>query len=602
MPATIFEKFQASALKYPKNIALAWKVENKYQTINYRHLLDKVNRAVSGLKKLGVKPDARVAIFSRNRTQWAILDLALNKLGAISVPIHTTLSPGLIKHALTDSGAEFLAIGDFLSKFQEIEKGLNLKKVIAFTRIDWRVDFLDFNELLKEMPDAGEAEKTEICSIIYTSGTTGNPKGVMLSNANFLSNISAATQLVPYGPTDVFLSFLPLSHVLERTGGFYAPLLHGAAIYFAESPKTLSDDIKKARPTILIAVPRVFEKVYDKIMDRARGEAVLKQKLFYWSLHASRLYLNAVKSNLALKFFLRVGRFFADRLVLKKVRAGLGGRLRFAISGGAPLNPSVARFFEALRIIVLEGYGLTETSPIISVNPLADYRFGTVGKIIGGVDVKIAEDKEILVKGPNVMAGYWNNQSATDEAFAPISAGLEAIPSGFAGEPAVVSAPSSAAASLTQQYFKTGDLGFVDKDGYLSIIGRKKEMIVTSNGKNINPETIEAALAQNRYISQAMVYGDKEKRLLALIVPDFGELKVWAEARAFQLENFELISQPSIRELYKNEIEFQLRDFPDNERIGEFKLLDREFSEEKEELTPTLKLRRRKILENFNIA
>lgn len=566
---TIFQKFEEIAGRYPKNVALGWKAEGHFKTISYRRLLEKVNRCVSGLRKLGVQAGDKVAIFFSNRPEWVKLDLALNKIGAISVPIHTSLSPRLIKHIIENSGATFLAIGDLFSKFQEIEKQVHLQKVITFNRIEWREDLAYFDDLLKEPPDNLPPAQSDVCTIIYTSGTTGDPKGVVLSNQNFLENIKAASRYVPYTNKDVFLSFMPLSHVLERTGGCYGPIYFGAAIYFAQSPKTIGEDIKKVRPTIMVSVPRIFEKVYDKIMDKARTQPIIRQKMFYGALKISRAYLNAAKERSPLKLFLKLTHHLADKLVLSKVRASLGGRLKFSIAGGAALNPSLGKFFETIGIKVLEGYGLTETAPIISVNPLNDYKFGTVGKVIPEVQVKIAEDKEILVKGPNVMSGYYQNEQATKETFD------------------------------ADGYFKTGDLGFIDRDGYLTIIGRKKEMIVTSTGKNVNPENLENELVESKYIAQAMVYGDKQKYVSALIVPDFEELKIYAKENNIDLETFELIRYQPILELYKNEIVACLTEFPENEQIRKFILLDREFSEEREEMTPTLKLRRNKILENY---
>lgn len=566
---TIYARFKQSALAHQRSAALGWKYENRFCSITYRELLDSVNRCVTGLRKLGVAKESKVAIFSKNRPEWAILDLALNKIGAVSVPIHITLSPRLIKYIIISSGAEFLAIGDFFSKFQTIEKEVCLKAVIALSEIHWRDDLVFWNDLVKEQPDAHEAVESDIASIIFTSGTTGDPKGVVLNNGNFIANIEAAVKYAPITSKDVFLSFLAVSHVLERTGGHFAPLFFGATIFYAESPKTIADDIKKTRPTILISVPRIFEKVYDKIMDTVRRKNPFAQKIFFASLRAARAYLNAKRANSSMKPFFKLTYYLADYFVLKKIRHSLGGRLKFSISGGAPLNPSVAKFFEALGIKVLEGYGLTETSPIISVNPLNNYKFGTVGKVLPGVEVKIAEDKEILVKGPNVMNSYWQNVQATKDAF------------------------------TEDGFLKTGDLGFLDKENYLTIIGRKKEMIITSNGKNVNPSDLENALVESRYIAQAMVYGDKEKHLHAMIVPDFEELKNYAGEKSISLETFELIKYPPILELYKKEIIEHLNHFPDNEQIGKFYLLGREFSEEREELTPTLKLRRNKILENF---
>ena len=561
---TLFQKFEETAKLYPNNTALGYKEEGNFKTISYNRLLNIVNRCVSWLKKLGVQKGDRVAIFSKNRPEWVKLDLALNKIGAVSVPIHTTLSPRLIKHIINNSEAKYLAVGDLFSKYQEIEKEVSLNRVITFNKIEWKEDLVYFKDLLNEEPDRSEAIKGDVCTIIYTSGTTGDPKGVVLTNRNFLENIKASLQYVPYAPKDVFLSILPLSHVLERTGGYYGPFYRGAAVYFAESPKTIAEDVKKVKPTIMVSVPRIFERVYDKVMDKVRASSNFKQKLFFKSLDVSRSYLNSKKNNSKIRPILKLTYYLLDKLVLNKVRLSLGGRLKYSISGGASLNPSMAKFFEALGIRVLEGYGLTETAPIISVNPLANYKFGTVGKIILGVEVKIADDKEILVKGPNVMEGYYNNQKASQEVF-------------------------------ENGWFKTGDLGFIDTDGYLAIIGRKKEMIVTSTGKNVNPVDLENALQESKYIRQAMVYGDKQKFISALIVPDFEEIKIYASENKIDLELYQLLNDERIKNLVDSEIKNQLKDFSENEQVRSFRILDREFSEEREELTPTLKLRRGKI-------
>ena len=561
---TLFQKFEETAKLHPNNTALGYKEEGNFKTISYNRLLNIVNRCVSWLKKLGVQKGDRVAIFSKNRPEWVKLDLALNKIGAVSVPIHTTLSPRLIKHIINNSEAKYLAVGDLFSKYQEIEKEVSLNRVITFNKIEWKEDLVYFKDLLNEEPDRSEAIKGDVCTIIYTSGTTGDPKGVVLTNRNFLENIKASLQYVPYAPKDVFLSILPLSHVLERTGGYYGPFYRGAAVYFAESPKTIAEDVKKVKPTIMVSVPRIFERVYDKVMDKVRASSNFKQKLFFKSLDVSRSYLNSKKNNSKIRPILKLTYYLLDKLVLNKVRLSLGGRLKYSISGGASLNPSMAKFFEALGIRVLEGYGLTETAPIISVNPLANYKFGTVGKIILGVEVKIADDKEILVKGPNVMEGYYNNQKASQEVF-------------------------------ENGWFKTGDLGFIDTDGYLAIIGRKKEMIVTSTGKNVNPVDLENALQESKYIRQAMVYGDKQKFISALIVPDFEEIKIYASENKIDLELYQLLNDERIKNLVDSEIKNQLKDFSENEQVRSFRILDREFSEEREELTPTLKLRRGKI-------
>jgi len=565
---TIFGRFEEVVGLYPKNAALGCKEDEHFKTISYSRLLEKINRLATGLKSIGIKQGDKVAIFSKNRPEWVKLDLALNKIGAVSVPIHTSLSPKLIKHIINDSGTEYLAIGDLFSKYQEIKNEVSLKKIITFNKIEWQENLIYFDDLFKGEEDTVEPVQSDFCTIIYTSGTTGNPKGVMLTDENFISNIDAALKYVPYTSKDIFLSFLPLSHVLERTGGYYSVLFNGGSIYFS-SYQSIAEDIKKVKPTIMVSVPRIFEKVYDKVMDKIRIESRFKQKLFFKSLYISRAYLNSKKEGSAFKPVLKISHYLADRLVLSKVRQNLGGRLKFSISGGSALNPSVAKFFEAIGIIILEGYGLTETSPIISVNPMVEYKFGTVGKVLPAVQVKIGEDKEVLVKGNNVMKGYYNNDVATKESFSD------------------------------DGWFKTGDLGHLDDKGYLTIIGRKKEMLITSTGKNVNPENLENALQESKYINQSMVIGEKQKFLSALIVPDFAELKIYAKDNNIDLELFELLKHQQIIDLIELELKIQLKDFPDNEQVKKFILLDKELSEERDELTPTLKLRREKILMNY---
>lgn len=565
---TIYQKFEETAKKFPQHVAIGFKDGSHYRTLTYKKFLERINKVVTGLKNLGVGAEDKVAIFSRNRSEWVELDLALNKIGAISVPIHITLSPRIIEYIINDSGVKFLAIGDYLSKYFEIKSKIQIQNVITFPKIEWQEDFIHFHEFYKEAEDASEPAEGKIASIIYTSGTTGDPKGVMLSNDNFIQNVLASVQYIPLNHRDVFLSFMPLSHVLERTGGCYAPLFHGAAVYFASSYKTIGEDIKKAHPTVMISVPRLFEKVYEKVLAKVLGQkSKFKENLFFGSLKTSRAYLNSKKQRSAIRPLLLLGHFFSDWLVLRKIRAQMGGNLRFAVSGGAPLDSSIARFFETLGIKILEGYGLTETSPIIAVNPLDNYKFNTVGKIIPGVEVKISSDKEILVKGHNVMAGY-SNPEANSEAF-------------------------------EDGWFKTGDLGFMDHEGYLTIIGRKKEMLVLSTGKNVSPTVLEIALQKSPYISQAMVFGDNHKFVRALIVPDYEQVKKFCEEKGINMDWHNLVKSTEVKELIRQEVSSYLKDFPDNEMVRDFILLEKPFSEEREELTPTLKLRRDKILQNY---
>jgi len=394
----------------------------------------------------------------------------------------------------------------------------------------------------------------DVCSIVYTSGTTGLPKGVELSHNNFLSNVEAVKSAVPVRQDDVFLSFLPLSHILERTCGYYVPLLSGAAIAYAESAKTILLNLSEIKPTILIAVPRIFEKFYEGVWNNARELAGFKKHIFFWALKQKERGLP---------------RILAEFLVFKKIKSKLGGHLRLAVSGGASLDKKIAKFFMKIGILILEGYGLTETSPVIAVNKEDGFKFGAVGKPISGVDVKIFRDKEILVKGPNVMKKYFNDLEGTKSVIDP------------------------------DGWFHTGDLGFVDEEGFLTIIGRKKEMIVLSGGKNIWPEVIERELNNDCFVSQSMIIGNNRKFISALIVPDWEKIQNFLKENNLAAESPEnLVKNEILNEFFRERVEEINKNFSDYEKIKKFQLIAQEFSQEREEMTPTLKLRRKTIEDN----
>jgi len=395
----------------------------------------------------------------------------------------------------------------------------------------------------------------DCCSIIYTSGTTGRPKGVALTHRNFLSDAEAVNEVVPVLKNDIFLSFLPLSHVLERLAGYYLPLAYGATIAYAESVRELPKNLKEVRPTLLISVPRVFEKFHDAIWDKINKGSSLQKKIFKWSLKQKKYTL---------------GHRIADRLVFRKIRQNMGGNLRLAISGGAALDQNIGKFFYKIGVTVLEGYGLTETSPVICVNREKDFKFGTVGKVLPGIKVKITETKEVLVKGPNVFASYYGNKEQTKQAF-------------------------------KEGWFCTGDQGFLDKQGFLTIIGRGKEMIVTSGGKNVWPEPVESLLNTDKFIAQSIIIGDKRKFISALIVPDWQEVEVYLKEQNLPMqEHTKLIKDPTLINIFQQRINEKINpNLSDVEKIKKFVLLPQEFSQDEDELTPTLKLRRHIIEKHY---
>jgi long-chain acyl-CoA synthetase len=545
---TIYKKFQAIAKKYPTNTAVTWKENQKWKSYDYKTFLEKVDLVASNLKSLGVEKGDRLAILSENRWEWLATDLAANKIGVISVPIHSVSSRDAIEYILKDSGSSYLFVSTaILEKHFEFLNGYeDLEEIIIFGLPGIKLDdFLLFRDLLNPClsNDSEQINENDVSSIIYTSGTTGEPKGVMLSNKNFISDIEAVLKRVPVNSSDTFLSFLPLSHVLERTAGSYIPILSGAGIAYAENIKKLADNLGEIRPTLLISVPKIFEKMYEKIFVGIKERGGMTKKLFFWALQQKKI---GWKKTLA------------DKIIFSKIRKKVfGGRLRFAVSGGASINAKILRFFSGIGVRIIEGYGMTEASPIIAANSLEVNKVGTVGSVVDGVEIKIAPDKEILVKGDNVTKGYWNKAQATQETFADGS------------------------------WLMTGDLGFLDSDGFLTIIGRKKEIIVTSNGKNIAPEKLEGVINLSQFIEQSLVVGHRRSSLAALLVPD----------RECVKRKFGEVDDLLLEKIMKEEIAKANTQLESYEQIRKIKILTEPFSVEAGELTSTLKIRR-KIIEN----
>ncbi len=562
MYKTIPEVFFETANKHPNKTCFLYKKEGVYFPITYKEVGNQIKILASALQKFGINKGDKIAILSENRPEWAISDLAIMLTGAITVPLHATFSPKAICNTLKHSQAKILIVSnsDFLNKvllgqkyLKKLEKIIFLEKLTAIQKENLTKKVFDWNALFSfHKPEDYEKvflDPDDICSIIYTSGTTGNPKGVLLTHLNFLSNVEAINDIIPVKENDVFLSFLPLSHVLERTAGYYIPISFGATIAYAENTKQLPLNLREVRPTVLISVPRIFEKFYDAIWDKINFSKPLKQKIFKWALKQEKN---------------TISRKMADFLVFKKLRSQMGGKLRLTISGGASLSENLGRFFLKTGILILEGYGLTETSPVISANQENSFKFGSVGKIIPGVKVKITDNKEILVKGPNVFKGYLRNKKETGFAF------------------------------NKEGWFHTGDLGFVDSHGFLTIIGREKEMIVLSGGKNVWPEHIENLLNNDRFISQSMILGNKRKFVSVLIVPDWKEVKKHMKENNMPLQEHEkLVKDQTILSVFWQRIDEKINpNLSECEKIKKFALLPQEFSQEQDELTPTLKLRR----------
>ena len=578
---TLVSMFEHSIQHYSNKPALAYKPKGgTYQDISYTEFGESVDAFSKGLNALGGQKNDRVAILSENRPEWAITDFGSLKVGAVTVPMFSTLTPAQVGYILKDSGAKIICVSTEkqLEKVSAIRDEVpTLEQIIIFDTIEGEtpegvIQFEAVCELAGEETDSAVSED-DIATIIYTSGTTGNPKGVMLTHANFISNVQACKSLIDISETDVLLSFLPLSHVFERLGGHYVPLFSGAKIAYAESTFTVAQNMKEVAPTVMLSVPRLYETMHERILRAVQEGSSLKQKIFHWGVSVGSAVSSAIQQGKKPSAILQLQQNIANKLVFAKLKAATGGRLRFFVSGGAALPQSIAEFFHAAGILILEGYGLTETSPVISMNHLGKWKFGTVGAHVPGVEVQIAEDGEILTRGPHVMKGYFNNDTATAEV--------------IDGE----------------GWFHTGDIGIIDADGFIKITDRKKNIIVLSNGKNVAPQPIESKLVQSPFINQIMLIGNERKNLAALIVPNFDALKGWASENSIETADLSAMLQTrEVQQHIQSEIRSHLTDFADFEQVRRFRLLEKEFSQEADEMTPTLKLKRNVIIEKYSDA
>ncbi len=563
------------------------KIDDTYRGLTYGDVLSRVESFAYGLVTLGIRKGDRVAIIAENRPEWAISDLAIASLGAVDVPIYPTMTAKQIEFIFKDATVKVAIVSNQfqLNKIMRVYPEVDaLEKIILIAEKGPipEPDTLSFSAVMelgkahrKEQPgflasSVASISPNDLLTLIYTSGTTGNPKGVMLTHNNLVSNIKAAAEVIDFGPSDIMLSFLPLSHSFERMAGYYTGMACGATIAYAESVETVRDNMLEVRPTIVTTVPRLFERIHSRVMKQMDASSPLKKKIFHWAIRVGRAYAEAKKQNRT-GFGLRLRHAIADRLVYGKLRERTGGNMRFFVSGGAALGKEFGEFFEAVGLTILEGYGLTESSPVISVNRLGDHKFGSVGQPIPGVEVTIAADGEILARGPNIMKGYWNNPEATSQAVD------------------------------REGWLHTGDIGFLDPDGFIHITDRKKHLFVSSGGKNIAPQPIENLFLSSRYIEQFMLIGDRRMFLTALIVPDFEALREYADARNIRYaSNADLARDPLVNELMDKEINKMQQDLANYERVRRFTLLEKQFSIEEGELTPTQKIRRKVIEERYS--
>jgi len=572
-----------------KRAALRAKRNGAWRDVTHQELARRVKHTALGLLELGVAPGAKVAILSENRPEWAVADFGVLTARSADVPIYPTLPAHQVAYILKDSGA----IAVFVSNREQYAKIADVRADLPELRHVIRFDLpaesegaaapgVISHQTLLQRGAAAEAKHDDyeraalgitpddLATLIYTSGTTGDPKGVMLSHGNFVSNVLAGLQVLPITPDDSCLSLLPLSHSFERMAGHYTMFHAGATINYAESIDTVSADMLETHPTVVLAVPRLYEKIYARVLENAVSGGRLTRAIFFWAKRNAEAWADLVLAGTPVPVGLNTKKAIADTLVFSKLKDRTGGRIRFFVSGGAPLAPEIGKFFYAAGLPILEGYGMTETSPVLAVNPLTRPKMGTVGPPLPNVEMRIAEDGEILVRGPNVMLGYWKKPEATREAIEP------------------------------DGWLHTGDIGELDADGYLRITDRKKDIIVTAGGKNIAPQPIENLVKTNKFVANAVMIGDKRKFPMMIIVPEMGPLTAWAAARNLPADDpTALLAHPDVIAKVEREVALELRELAHYETPKKFLLLPEDFTVESGELTPTLKVKRRVVAKKY---
>lgn len=556
----------------PKSDAFTQKENGKWVSLSSKELVDKAILLSKGLLELGVKKGDRIAMIFNNRIEWHLTDLAIQQIGAVNVPIYSNINPEDYDYILNDCGAKlvFLSDEEILGKILSIKANVpSLEKIYTFNKISGQNHY---SELLNTSSSENieqhknQVQGDDLATLIYTSGTTGKPKGVMLTHKNFISNVLASEPRLPIAKEQKALSFLPLCHVFERMLD-YLYIYKSVSIYYAESMDTIADNLKEVKPQLFATVPRLLEKVYDKIVTKGTELTGIKKKLFFWALELGLQFDPNENKGFWYNFQLKL----ANKLIFSKWREALGSNVIAIVSGGAALQPRLARVFSAAQIPVLEGYGLTETSPVIGVNCLlpGGRMIGTIGKPLENLDVKLAEDGEIIVKGPSIMKGYYNKPELTKEVIDE------------------------------NGYFHTGDIGqFVN--GFLKITDRKKEMFKTSGGKYIAPQVMENKFKESRFIEQLMVIGEGERFPSAIIQPDFLFLEEWCKRKNITYSNFtDLIKNQTVINRIQEEVDELNQGFPNYEQIKKFELVDTQWGIPTGELTPTLKLKRKFILTKY---
>ncbi len=582
---TVVHILQNSIRNFPEKNALLFKKNGNYQGITYREMGETVTNLAHGLVSLGLKDGERIAILSYNRPEWPMCDFAIFSMHGIAVPIYHTLPPNQIAYILQDAGVRAIFVEDKLQydKIAQIHGKVNsLEYIIPFTEIESEgKQVISFDDLLTrgkqhraQNPEfyqnsIDSIEPKEVCSIVYTSGTTGLPKGVMLTHRGFVLDVVNSEAVFGLYPEDVFLSFLPLSHLYERLGGHWCPLYRGATIGYAEDINTVVEDIQKIRPTVMVSVPRLYEKISSAVIEQVEAGSNLKKKLFYWALKTGKRY-HELKFSQQSDALVSLKYRLADKIVFSKIKQKLGGRFRFPISGGAPLPTETLKFFEAIGLQIVEGYGMTETHLIITLTPPGSTKYGSCGKPIPEVEIKVAADGEILVRGETVMAGYYQQPDLTAEVIDE------------------------------EGWFHTGDIGQLDEDNYLFITDRKKNILVTAGGKNVAPAPIENALKLSKYIDDVCLVGDGRKFVSGIIIPSYENLKKWAVERGIPVDgNKDLAKKSEVVQMMMAEVEKHQEDFARFEKVKKIIILPEPLTVENGELTPSLKIKRNVVEKRF---
>jgi len=577
-PTRLFDFISHQRDHHPLEKSFSTKYNGKWESISSEIFCEQAEAISNALIELGIEAQDKIAmISSNNRTEWSLVDIGLLTVGAVNVPIYPTISAQDYEYILNHSESQYCFVSDkeVYDKVMAVKKNIkSLKKVYSFDQINGCAHWSELLDIGRDKPHQETVQKrkdevnpADLATIIYTSGTTGVPKGVMLSHHNVVSNVLSSSKRLPLTIGEASaLSFLPVCHIFERVI-LYIYMYNSVSVYFAESLETIADNLREVKPQVMTAVPRLLEKVYDKIYAKGEELSGVKQKLFYWAVNIGLQYEPYGQNGAWYEFKLKIAR----KLILSKWQEALGGNLKLIASGSAALQPRLARVFTAAGMTLVEGYGLTETSPVISVNDMrkSHFRIGTVGKVIDGVTVKIAEDGEILCKGPNVMMGYYKEEAKTKEV-------------------------------MTGEFFHTGDIGELDQEGFLKITDRKKEMFKTSGGKYIAPQVIENQMKQSLFIEQIMVVGAGRKMPTALIQPNVEFVMNWLSDHGIQVNSLEeAVKENKLIAAFQKEIDHHNSFFGSWEQIKKFQLTPNEWTIDEGHLTPTMKLKRKVIAEKY---